>query len=250
MDHTIRSGRFGVGSESGSLGLQAVSGQDGEDVRVRVARRKRERMRERLLSAALSIFLSDRGGDAAIAEDVMKAAGVSRGTFYKYFNSVEEAADAVGQRLADEAVRELIRAFSGQKRTPIERAALGAQMLLSRAVVQPAWGGFVSRSGHLSQDSTYAAAVRRTTLDGRASGDFKFKSTKAAVDFQIGAVMEGIRRIVAGQPHPRAYLCEVAAMTLRGLGADHDRSDAACARASRDLSILGPQLLPWWRDFN
>ena len=96
MDHTIRSGRFGVESDSGDPGLEAVSGQDVEDVRVRVARRKRERMRERLLSAALSIFLSDRGGDAAIAEDVMKVAGVSRGTFYKYFNSVEEAADAVG----------------------------------------------------------------------------------------------------------------------------------------------------------
>jgi AcrR family transcriptional regulator len=207
-------------------------------------------MRERLLSATLSIFLGDRSGGPAIAEDVIKAAGVSRGTFYKYFNSVEEAADAVGRRLADEAVLELIAAASGLERNPIERAAIGAQMLMSRAVAQPAWGGFVSRSDHLGQDSTYAAAVRRTTLDGRASGDFKFNSTKAAVDFQIGAVMEAIRRLVAGQPHPRAYLCEVAAMTLKGLGADHDRSDAASADASRYLSILGPQRLPWWRDFN
>jgi hypothetical protein len=117
-------------------------------------------------------------------------------------------------------------------------------------VVQRAWGAFVSRSDHLSQDSTYAAAVRRITLDGRASGDFKFKSTKAAVDFQIGAVMEGIRRIVAGQPQPRVYLCEVAAMTLKGLGADHDRANAASAKASRDLSIIGLRHLPWWRDFN
>ncbi len=217
---------------------------------MRVARRRRERMRERLLSAALSIFLSDRGGAPAIAEDVIKAAGVSRGTFYKYFTSVEEAANAVGQRLADEAVRELIEAVPDRARTPIERAALGAQMLMSRAVAQPTWGAFVSRSDHLSQDSTYVAAVRRTTLDGRASGDFSFKSTRAAVDFQIGAVMEGIRRLVAGQLHPRAYLCEVAAMTLKGLGADHDRADLASTNASRDLSVLGPRRLPWWRDFN
>ena len=207
-------------------------------------------MRERLLSAASSIFLSERGASAAIAEDVMKAAGVSRGTFYKYFNSVEEAADAVGQRLADEAVREFIEAHSGPDRTPVERTALGAQMLMSRAVLQPAWGAFVSRSSHLSQDSTYAAAVRRTTLDGRTTGDFKFKSTKAAVDFQIGAVMEGMRRLVVGQPHPRAYLCEVAAMTLKGLGADHDLSDMASTNASRELSTLGPGRLSWWRDFN
>ncbi len=207
-------------------------------------------MHERLLSAASTIFLSDRGTGSATAEDVMRAAGVSRGTFYKYFNSVEEAADAVGQRLADEAVSELIQAYSGPAKTPIERAALGAQMLMSRAVLQPAWGGFVSRSGHMSQDSTYVAAVRLTTLAGRASGDFKFKSTKAAVDFQIGAVMEGMRRLVAGQSHPRAYLCEVAAMTLKGLGADHDLSDNASTNASRELSSLGPKHLPWWRDFN
>src|SRR5258708_4932310 len=125
MDQTIRSGRFDVESESGGMGLEAVNGQTVEDVRVRVARRKRERMRKRLLSAALSIFLRDRGGSAAIAEDVIKAAGVSRGTFYKYFNSVEEAADEVGQQLADEAVRELIRAVPGRERSPIERAALG-----------------------------------------------------------------------------------------------------------------------------
>lgn len=237
-------------AKNGGLGLEVVSEQDVEDVRVRAARRKRERMRERLLSAAQSIFIGDQGGGPAIAEDVIKAAGVSRGTFYKYFNSVEEAADAVGQRLADEAVRELIAAASGEERRPIDRAALGAQMLMSRAVAQPAWGGFVSRSDHLGPHSTYAAAVRRTTLDGRACGDFKFNSTKAAVDFQIGAVMEALRRLVAGQPHAKAYLCEVAAMTLKGLGADHERSDIASANASRYLAILGPARLPWWRDFS
>jgi AcrR family transcriptional regulator len=221
-----------------------------EDARVGAARRKRERMRERLLAAAASVFLGESERRGAVAEDLIKAAGVSRGTFYKYFTSVEEAANAVGQRLADEAVRELIAAVPGGERTPIERAALGAQMLMSRAVAQPAWGGFVSRSDHLSQDSTYVAAVRRTTLQGRAAGEFNYKSTKAAVDFQIGAVMEGIRRLVAGQPHPRAYLCEVAAMTLKGLGADHDRADQASTTASRDLSILGPEHIPWWRDFN
>jgi AcrR family transcriptional regulator len=230
--------------------LAAVTEQNVEDVRVRIARRKRERMRERLLSAASSIFLSARGGDAAIAEDVIKAAGVSRGTFYKYFNSVEEAADEVGRRLADEGVQELITAVSGQEGSPVASAALGAQVLMSRAVVQPGWAAFVTRSGHLSHDSTYAAAVRRVTLDGRASGDFRFKSIKAAVDFQIGAVMEGMRRLVAGEPHPKAYIAEVAAMALKGLGVDPERADVAAAKASRYLSSLGPKHLPWWRKFN
>ncbi len=218
-----------------------------EDVRVGIARRKRERMRERLLSAALEVFLNDENG-SAIAEDVIQAAGVSRGTFYKYFNSVEEAASELGQRLADDAVRELLRA-SLDSREPLDRSALGAQMLMARGAVQPGWGSFVTRSDHLSTDSAYAAAVRRTTLEARRWGDFSFNSTKAAVDFQIGAVMEGIRRLVAGQPHPRAYMCEVAAMTLKGLGADHERAELASARASQDLAIIGPEYLSWWSDF-
>ena len=218
-----------------------------EDVRVGIARRKRERMRERLLSATLNVFLEDTGG-SAIAEDVIKAANVSRGTFYKYFNSVDEAANVLGQRLADDAVRELLRA-SLETREPLERAALGAQMLMARGAVQPGWGSFVTRSDHLSKDSAYAAAVRRTTIEARKRGDFSFNSTKAAVDFQIGAVMEGIRRLVGGQAHPRAYMCEVAAMTLKGLGADHQRADTASAQASRDLALIGPEYLSWWTEF-
>ena len=229
--------------------MRQLTAQVDEDVRVRVARQRRERMRERLLSATLSLYLNGRDGGPAIAEDVIKAAGVSRGTFYKYFNSVDEAVSAVGRRLADEAVRELIAAVLDKKPGPLAGAALGAQMLMSRAVLQPGWGDFVSRSDHLSNDSAYVAAVRRATLAGRAVGDFRFKSTKAAVDFQIGAVMGAMRRLVAGQSRPREYICEVAAITLKGLGADHSRSEAASAQASHELSLLGPRHLPWWRDF-
>jgi len=230
--------------------MQRLATQIDEDVRVRVARQRRERISEHLLSATLSIYLNGREGGPAIAEDVIKAAGVSRGTFYKYFNSVDEAVSAVGQRLADQAVRELIAAVPDKKVGPLAGAALGAQMLMCRSALQPGWGDFVSRSDHLSKDSAYVAAVRRTTLAGRAVGDFKFKSAKAAVDFQIGAVMGAMRRLVAGQSHRRDYIFEVAAISLKGLGADHGRSEAASIRASHDLSIIGPRHLPWWREFS
>ena len=222
--------------------------QDGqEDVRVAVARRKRAAMRERLLVATSQLILNNPNA-TAIAEDVIQAADVSRATFYKYFNSVDEVINVLGQRLADETVLQL-RASAADLGEPLDRAALGAQVLMARGYLQPGWGSFVTRSDHLSLDSNYAAAVRRTTLDARRRGDFRFNSTKAAVDFQIGAVMEGVRRLVGGQPHPRAYMCEVAAMTLKGLGADHGRSDRAAAQASRHLAAIGPRHLPWWRDF-
>src|SRR5260370_10801697 len=206
--------------------MQRLATQVDEDVRVRVARQRRERMRERLLSATLSIYLNGREGGPAIAEDVIKAAGVSRGTFYKYFNSVDEAVSAVGQRLADQAVRELIAAVPDKKVGPLAGAALRAPKLMFRLALQPGWGDFVSRSDHLSKDSAYVAAVRPTTLACRAVGDFKFKSAKAAVDFQIGAVMGAMRRLVAGQSHRREYICEGAAITLKGLALNHGAPQA------------------------
>ena len=219
-----------------------------EDARVTAARRRRETTREKLLAATLKVFLEDTN-KTAIAEDVIQAANVSRATFYKYFNSVDEAATALGQRLADQAVREM-RAVAIGMDDPLDRASLGAQMLMTRGALHPGWGSFVVRSDHLSNDSEYLAAVRRTTLEARRRGDFVFNSTKAAIDFQIGAVMEGIRRLVAGQAHPRAYICEVAAMALKGLGADHHRAELAATRVSLHLTDIGPTQLPWWRDFS
>ena len=64
---------------------------------------------------------------------------------------------------------------------------LVTQLLMARGYLQPGWGSFVTRSDHLSLDSNYAAAVRRTTLDARRRGDVRFNSTKVAVDFQNAA---------------------------------------------------------------
>ena len=127
------------------------------------------------------------------------------------------------------AVRELIAAVPDNKPGPLAGAALGAHMLMCRAVLQPGWGDFVSRSDHLSNDSAYVAAVRRTTLAGRAVGDFSFKSAKAAVDFQIGAVMGAMRRLVASSR------CSTACCALP-MTACNRRSQAACATGALRLT--------------
>lgn len=222
-------------------------GQGAGDARSVAARRRRAATREKLLAAALEVFLGNPGRDA-IAEDVMQAAGVSRATFYKYFDSLDDAASTLGRQLADETVRE-VRHLAADMESPLERASLGAQMLMTRGALQPGWGRFVLQSNHLSGDSEYQAAVRRTTLQARQRGLFSFVSTRAAVDFQIGAVMEGIRRLTMGQEHPRAYIGEMALMTLRGVGADPAQAAAAVARVSAYLAEIGSHKLLWWREF-
>jgi AcrR family transcriptional regulator len=75
-----------------------------EDHRVRVAREKRERMRDHLLGAVLAVYPGKPGQGPAVTDDVIRVAKVSRGTFYKYYPSLEEAVAELGAKLAAEMV--------------------------------------------------------------------------------------------------------------------------------------------------
>src|SRR4030095_10645030 len=76
---------------------------DSQDHRPRVAAERRERMRSRLLSSALQLVAAQ-GPSSTSIDDVIAAAEVSRGTFYKYFPSPE----ALVQELAFEVAKDLV----------------------------------------------------------------------------------------------------------------------------------------------
>jgi AcrR family transcriptional regulator len=73
------------------------------DHRPRVAAERRERMRARLLASAMRL-VAEKGPAATSIDDVISAAEVSRGTFYKYFPSP----DALVRELAIAIANELI----------------------------------------------------------------------------------------------------------------------------------------------
>ncbi|MEY4756642.1 MAG: hypothetical protein RJA34_1540, partial [Pseudomonadota bacterium] len=70
------------------------------DFRSRVAADKRERMRARLIEAAMEVFATQ-GVEATVIEDVIAQAGVSRGTFYNYFRTTEAVMSAVQQAVGN-----------------------------------------------------------------------------------------------------------------------------------------------------
>lgn len=72
------------------------------DGRTRRAEQAREQRRQQILDAALSVF-AEHGYHGAAISDVVKAAGVARGTFYLYFDSKE----AIFQELLTELLSTL-----------------------------------------------------------------------------------------------------------------------------------------------
>ena len=50
----------------------------------------------------MEVWPQTQAGISVVVDDVISAAAVSRGSFYKHFASLEEALDAIGRLLADE----------------------------------------------------------------------------------------------------------------------------------------------------
>jgi AcrR family transcriptional regulator len=232
------------------LAKESVPDAPEENFRSRNGKLKREKMLNRLLAATMEVCADTQRRGAAVVDDVVRAAGVSRGAFYWYFDSVDQAIETLGRRLADdisietyELVRDLPVPFD-----PVLGGAVGGHVMLSRAVMDRVWAGYLSNIHVLLDDSRFVQAVRRNLELGREQGRLQFDSINVALDFQIGAVMGAIRRSSIDQPPPLSEMVEVNVLILKGLGLEAGEARETARQAERIVNELGPAKLTWWRE--
>jgi AcrR family transcriptional regulator len=233
----------------------ARNGSQAVNFRTRNAQVKREKMLVRLLSATMRVCADpDRRGNAVI-DDVVRAAGVSRGAFYWYFDTLEEAIETLGRRMADEISAETYNVFRSQPdptiraalaANPVLRAALGGQVMMCRASVDSIWARYLSNVHILLDDSKFITRVRRNLEAGRSIGELHFESVKVAVDYQVGAVLAAVRRCSTESLPPLA-LVEMNVLILRGLGVRGPTAEELATQAARIVAQVGPENFAWWR---
>jgi len=224
--------------------------------RTRTGQVRREKMLARLLSATMRVCAdSNRRGNVVI-DDVVREAGVSRGAFYRYFDTLDEAIETLGLRLADEISNEAYSVFSSLPNSniraalaanPVLRAAVGGQVMMYRATMDPVWARYLSNIHFLRDDSKFITRVRRNLEAGRSDGKMKFESIKVAIDYQVGAVLAAIRRC-ANDALPASALVEMNVLILRGLGLKNSVAEALATQAARVVDEVGPDNFPWWRN--
>ena len=115
------------------------------DHRPRVAAERRARMRRKLVESALLVF-ADKGVDASVIEDVIAAAGVSRGTFYNYFRTNGELLAAAIDELGNEVV-DLIESRVKATPSPAARLITGLRLYLEASRRFPLFAKFIARVG-------------------------------------------------------------------------------------------------------
>ncbi|WP_395396107.1 TetR/AcrR family transcriptional regulator (plasmid) [Novosphingobium sp. BL-8A] len=217
----------------------------GSEPRRRAALTKRTRTRAQILEAVLAAYPGADPFAPVTVDDVLRVAGLSRATFYKYFTSLEEAVEQLGSRLADE-LADAYAAMYGDVVDPKVRAATGFQLFLTRAAMEPNWGSFVSHAHYLSRDEGLLRQIKSDLQAGIATGDFKIAELDVAVDFIVGVKTQAIRRLVQSSAS-QSYIQTITSMILRSLGLCAQVADTATLEAAYKLASAGPDRLSWWR---
>lgn len=218
------------------------------DHRHRVASERRARMRERLIEATRAVYSQSTGGRRPMIDDVIRAADVSRGTFYKYFDSLDEVLSEMGRGAANEMLLSFDRLF-GPLNDAAVMLATGPLMALARAAMDPPHGAIISHADmvdRISGDDPRRQLVYRSLRFGRDQGVFEFDSIEAAFDLVIGTSVEGARRISRTGELDGGGIRETVVMLLRGLGMERSAARRAVDTAWQLLQDASPHL-HWWK---
>lgn len=219
-----------------------------EDFRVRSAAEKRERMHARLIAATMEAYLQAPAGFHPVIDDVIRVADVSRGTFYKYFDSLDEVRAKIGRSMAGEMLSSYEALFAGIEDYAVRMAA-GPLMALARAAMESRHAAFISRVDFiefLDGEDPRSVIVKRGLEEGRQRGQVQFESLEAAVDLVVGVSLEGARRILQTGALDGAYIRETATLVMLGLGLSRPEAKAAVTAAWEHLQKVSGRL-HWWR---
>lgn len=194
------------------------------DHRQRVAAERRHRMRSLLLNSALRLMVENRSTCPSI-DDIITAARVSRGTFYKYFPSsdamVRELVEKVAEqwaRVADPIVR--------SHEDPAEHIARGIRLASKLALHQPGVAGILGRlvwAGY--QAPNMLEFVRRDIEEGVRRSRFRPMPVTLGFNIVTGAAMSALHRMLETECRDD-FSDLAAAVALRALGVEDAAADA------------------------
>lgn len=190
--------------------------------RVRVGRERSARTDTRILEAALAVF-AERGPDAPVIDDFVKAAGIARGTFYNHFKSVEQLLHATSEWTTRELVEEIEEHLEGLE-SPSLRLGVGLRLFFAHAGRKPVWSRFVARVWRVGG----LELPTRDLEEGIRLGHFRVPGRESAHDMLFGGIREALQRVGTGAA-PAGYGDEVVEMCLQALRADPRRIAAVLA---------------------
>ena len=154
--------------------------------RAEIGREKRARTRAQIVEGG-AMLLAERPLEALTVDAVVDAAGVAKGTFYYHFQSMEELAAAVGEKLG-ESFDELLAPARLGLRDPIARISFAFTQFLEKAIADPVWARLVVRSAQAPTEfvRSVRANLKTDLSEAMAQGRLTVHDIELAADIVLG----------------------------------------------------------------
>jgi AcrR family transcriptional regulator len=195
-----------------------------QDHRVRVAASRREEMQNSLMFSML-VLASENSIYAIDVDDIIKHAEVSRGSFYKYFPSVQALIPALANQLAHELTTE-IDEITHQIPDIATRLVVTAKLTMRRLVKAKVLGNFLIQLPWPSQNPEFKI-FKNINSDielGIKEGLFTKMPASIGCNLFIGGLIGGIH-VMLGKSSSASYENKVLYPALIGLGLDAKMAD-------------------------
>lgn len=202
--------------------------------RAATAEVRRARTRERLLDAAEAV-IAEKGVQAASIEELVRAAGVSRGTFYNYFPTTTDLIYELNRRVA-QSMSGRLGELARRPADPPTRLAASLHLVLAAYLSNPVsgWVALQIATSLAPRQGVFAEQFEALYREGVAGGHFRDVDLVAATTLCFGAIRMAQRDVVAGDAPDQSV--QVVALVLAAYGVayeDAERISREEARAAR-----------------
>jgi AcrR family transcriptional regulator len=197
--------------------------------RAEIGREKRARTRAQLVAAASALF-ARQAVESVTVDDVIREAGVAKGTFYVHFDDLGALTAAVADALV-ESIDELLQPVRLSIDDPALRIAYGCSCFIDKALSDPGWAGLAARMG-ASVAKGGEVARRRLNEDLKQHAKRLPQgsvSVELSLEIVVGILLQVLGAIGEGRLSSRHREGAVAAI-LRAIGLDARQVKSVLAR--------------------
>lgn len=192
------------------------------EARAALAEQRRNHTRDRLLVAAEAV-IAEKGLSGVSIEEFVRAAGVSRGTFYNYFPTTTDLIDALNRRVSRHMGR-LLTAIGERPVDPATRLAASLHTVLAAYRADPirGWVAVQIASSRAPRAPGYEQAFEALYREGVKLRQFRDVDLAAAQTICFGSLRMVQRDVVAGEASAQAE--ELIALVLAAFGVPYDEA--------------------------
>jgi AcrR family transcriptional regulator len=203
--------------------------------RAEIGQEKRARTRAQLVTAAHALF-STRSLAAVTVDDVVREAGVAKGTFYTHFDDMH----ALGAAVADDLIASIDELIQPQRIAtidPLLRIAFGCNAFIEKAIEDRVWASLVSRMARSDPTvgETARSRLREDLQQVLARSPRPGASVDVALEAAVGVELQVVAAIGQGRLSSDHREAAVGAV-LGAIGVAKREAEATLAKLARSRS--------------